>query len=193
MSNLAIKKEQTFTYADYLTWDDDERWELIDGVVYNMSPAPMRKHQKILVKLSRILDVYLDGKPCEVYVAPFDVRFAEKSNDDNNTIDSVVQPDISVICNEMKLDDYGCIGSPDLIIEILSPSTAKKDKTVKFKLYEKYGVKEYWVVHPDENIIEIFKLSGDAYLHAEVYGKDDSIEVKLLGELIIDVNQIFGM
>ena len=124
---------ENFTYADYLKWNDGKRYEIIEGQIYNMSPAPIRIHQSISRNLSYIIQHYLKEKTCEVYSAPFDVRFAFKAGM-NDMITNVVQPDISVICDPKKLDKAGCIGPPDWIIEILSPSTAKKDITVILRL-----------------------------------------------------------
>ncbi|HPO50060.1 MAG TPA: Uma2 family endonuclease [Spirochaetota bacterium] len=191
MSNLALKPEQKYTYADYKTWNDGERYEIINGIIYNMSPAPMRVHQKISVELTRQISNYLKGKPCLVYDAPFDVRFIDYDEQSDEEIETVVQPDIVVVCDEKKLDDYGCKGAPDIVIEILSPSTYKKDKFEKFSLYEKYGVKEYWIVYPGEKIVEIYKLIDGKYGIPEVYGMDDKIEVKYLGELVVDLKEAF--
>ena len=121
------KNEQKFTYGDYLTWTNPaERWELIEGIAYDMSPAPFRFHQKIIAELSVLLHDFLVGKPCEYYIAPFDVRLPD-SDEADSEIDTVVQPDIVVVCDPTKLDDRGMRGAPDLVIEILSPSTSKKD------------------------------------------------------------------
>ena len=131
MGPLALKQEERFTYGDYVTWDDDERWELIDGVPYNMSPAPRVRHQAISRELLAEFVLYLRGKSCQVFAAPFDVRLPE-SDERDDLVETVVQPDLSVICDRGKLDDAGCRGAPDLIVEILSPGTAHKDLKVKF-------------------------------------------------------------
>ncbi len=145
--SVAVKERLgKFTYRDYLHWPDDERWELIDGVAYNMSPAPNRIHQKISGELHRQIANYLIGKQCEVYAAPFDVRLPA-TGEKNDEITTVVQPDITIVCDKSKLDKKGCKGSPDLVIEILSPYTAKKDMKEKHFLYEKFAVKEYWIVY----------------------------------------------
>lgn len=191
MSNLAIKLDQKYTYADYQKWDDDERWELIYGEAYNMSPAPRRRHQRISGEIYREIANYLNGKPCEVYNAPFDVRLPLAKDDSDIKIDTVVQPDIVVVCDQTKLDDAGCIGAPDLIIEIISESTANRDLKIKFNLYEQVGVKEYWIIFPDENVIQIFKLVNGEYGKPEVCGLDDKITVGLFPDLTIDCNAIF--
>ncbi|MDA3810205.1 MAG: Uma2 family endonuclease, partial [Spirochaetaceae bacterium] len=153
-----IKTDQKFTYTEFCSWTDDERWELIDGVAYNMSPAPSSRHQRISFKISLLLGNFLEGKPCIPFTAPFDVYFPLDPDQSINSIDTIVQPDLSVICDAKKIFDKGCMGAPDLIIEILSPSTGKKDLNEKFQLYEKNGVKEYWVVDPGNKYIEIFLL-----------------------------------
>ena len=159
MSLPQNKANQKWTYADYLTWGDGQRWELIDGEAYllqgvvGLAPAPARRHQAVSRTLERQFDAYLKYKTCEMYHAPFDVRLSETSSASDDYIETVVQPDIAVICDKSKLDDRGCNGAPDLIIEISSPTTAKIDLTVKFDLYEKYGVKEYWIVHPVEKTV----------------------------------------
>jgi len=141
MAILKPNKDVKYTYKDYINWSDEESWEIIDGTLYNMSPAPTRRHQKISGELFAAIHSYLKDKTCEVYSAPFDVRLSI-NNENDDDITNVVQPDISVICDLMKLDDKGCNGSPDLIVEIVSPSTLKKDLKEKFYLYEKVGVKE---------------------------------------------------
>ena len=182
------------SYADYLTWDDGKRWELIDGQSFCMSPSPMRQHQLISKRLERQLDSYLLDKRCEMYHAPFDVRFVETEDDvADDYIDTVVQPDIVVVCDPKKLDDRGCKGSPDLIIEILSPSTSRMDMTVKFELYQRFGVKEYWIVHPKDQTILVFKyLESGLYGVPERYCAEDSIPVTLLGDLVIDLTRVFS-
>ncbi len=153
-----IKSDQKFTYKEYCSWPDDERWELIDGVAYDMCAAPIRKHQELSFELAGLIREYLKGKDCQAYTAPFDVFFPDYIDQDTDDISTVVQPDLSVICNPVKLIDKGCYGAPDLIIEILSPSTSKKDLNEKFQLYEKYGVKEYWIVDPGNKYIQVFHL-----------------------------------
>ena len=130
MALPAPKYEDTYTYADYLTWPEGERWELIEGVPYNMSPAPFRKHQGVVMELSRQIANFLNDKSCEVYSVPFDVRLLpdisqeDATRVDDDDLTTVVQPDISIICDSEKLDERGCLGAPDVIIEVLSPSTA---------------------------------------------------------------------
>ena len=189
---IGKQSDVIYSYADYLKWDDSERWELINGVAYNMSPAPSRKHQKISQVLSRELGNCLKGKPCEIYCAPFDVRLPLGAEDDSSII-NVVQPDIVVVCNKSKLDEHGCNGAPDLVIEILSPGTAKMDLVYKLNLYEKAGVMEYWVVHQTDHTIMVFKLAEDGrYGRYELYEQSERLTVGILPELILDLNEIFA-
>ncbi len=152
------KTDQRFTYREYCSWPNDERWELIGGKAYNMSPAPSRRHQEISFELSGILREYLKGRDCKAFTAPFDVMLPDFPIGKEDEIDTVVQPDMSVICDSSKIIDKGCLGAPDLIIEILSPSTSKKDLNEKFQLYEKHGVKEYWIVDPGNMYFRVFHL-----------------------------------
>jgi Uma2 family endonuclease len=193
MSLPQQKDKECFSYADYLAWPDEEHWELIDGIPYAMSPAPAKRHQDISQRLERQIDNYLTGKPCSMYHAPFDVRLSEQSTVSDNYIDTVVQPDILVVCDKAKLDERGCNGAPDLIIEILSSSSAAHDLKVKFELYQRYGVKEYWIIHPAEQTLLVYKLAADTcYGAAERYAGDDMVPVPLLGELVVDLKNVFA-
>jgi Uma2 family endonuclease len=188
------KDVERFTYAHYVTWPDEERWELIDGIPYDMSPAPSRYHQEISMNLGYEISRFLKEKEkkCKVYAAPFDVRLPEGQQTDEETM-TVVQPDISVVCDPGKLDDKGCKGTPDFIVEITSPATVKKDMKDKLLLYEKHGVPEYWVIHPEENIIMVYKLNEQKrYDRAEIFSKEDKIELKLKEDAVeIDLETIF--
>ena len=188
---LAARKEtQTFTYGDYLKWDDGERWELIDGEAYNMSPAPQRLHQKILGELYLQLGTQLKGKTCEVYLPPFDVRLPLGDEKEADII-NVVQPDISVICDPKKLDKKGCIGAPDFIIEILSPGNPRRDKMEKFNLYEMAGVKEYWLVSPEGQMVEVFLLGPDGtYGRPQMYTETDTVAISVLKDIHIDLGVV---
>lgn len=152
--NTVVQQSQTqrFTYADYRRWPSDERWELIDGEAFNMSPAPSRRHQEVVGEIFRQTANFLQGKPCRAYVAPFDVRLPQADEADDQTR-TVVQPDIAVICDFAKLDDQGCRGAPDWVVEVISPLTAAKDHIKKRALYERHGVKEYWLVHPLDCVV----------------------------------------
>lgn len=139
MTNMKYKFAQKYTYQDYLTWPDTERWEIIDGIAYDMSPAPSWDHQAISIQLTVVLVAALDGKPCIPMAAPCDVILSEEN---------VVQPDLFVVCDQSKIASNGLHGAPDLAIEILSPSTSPKDQSIKKNLYERFGVKEYLIIDP---------------------------------------------
>lgn len=185
------KKGQLYTYADYLDWSDDEKWEIIYGEPYAMSPAPSTDHQAILGELFYQFRSYLKDRTCQVFVAPFDVRIPQEDEKDED-IKSVVQPDISIICDKGKIDSKGCIGAPDLIVEIVSSSTFRKDVKDKFFLYEKSGVKEYWLVYPGEKTVMVYKLGEDGkYGRPEVYSEEESVKVGIFQRLNIDLREIF--
>ena len=191
MGLMAKKEEKKYTYGDYLTWPDDERWEIIDGSAYDMSPSPSRRHQEISMTLSTQFSLYLKDKPCKVYAAPFDVRLPAGSEKDED-IQTVVQPDIVIVCESYKLDDRGCKGAPTMVIEIISPYTAGKDLKVKFNLYESAGVKEYWIVDPNNKTVIIYKLGEDIkYGRPDVYTEEDSIKVGIFEDLAIDLKEVF--
>ncbi|RCX16847.1 Uma2 family endonuclease [Anaerobacterium chartisolvens] len=182
-------QERKYTYADYLTWPEGERWEIIDGVPY-MQAAPLRIHQEISMELSTQLHTYLKGKTCRVFAAPFCVRLDVKKADSN--IKNVVEPDITIVCDSSKLDERGCSGSPDMIIEILSPASGKIDKLIKFNKYEKAGVKEYWIVEPDQKLVSVFILqSNGSYGRPEIYSEENKITVSIFPDLNIDLKPVF--
>ncbi|MBK8453696.1 MAG: Uma2 family endonuclease [Thiofilum sp.] len=157
--STAEKLVQTYTYADYQNWSEDERWELINGIAYAMT-APLRIHQSVVFEVGGQIRDYLKAQhaECKAYVAPFAVRLPKANQSDDKT-DTVVEPDIVVVCDKTKLDRRGCRGAPDWIIEVLSASTALKDMNLKRDLYEKQGVKEYWIVHPEERWVMVYTLN----------------------------------
>jgi Uma2 family endonuclease len=179
-----------YTYADYLTWRFDQMVEIIKGKVFKMSPAPSRFHQDISVNLTLLLGIRLKSGPCKLYHAPTDVRLLTKGKEDKDII-SVVQPDIFVVCDAAKMDDKGCLGSPDFIIEIVSPGTSTKDLSLKFNLYEGAGVKEYWIIFPNDQIIECFFLENGAYKKSGVYAEDAVVPVLSIPGLELKVEEIF--
>lgn len=185
----------TYSYADYLKWRLDVAVELIKGKVYKMSPAPSLKHQQVSRQLCGLFYDHFRDKKCQFFNAPFDVRLYDKkkSNRANRDIFTVVQPDICVICDESKLDERGCLGSPDLIIEILSPGNNQKELKKKFELYQECGVKEYWLVYPYEESITQFFLNEDSekYQLVSVYGCEDDIIPVLFQDLVIDLDDVF--
>jgi len=184
---------EKLTYGDYLTWPEGERWELISGVAYNMSPAPSPMHQRVLAALFAKLYNYSEGSRCMVYLAPFDVRLPEKNERDTD-ISTVVQPDISIVCDASKIDRKGCKGAPDMVIEILSPSTAKKDMQEKRRLYERHQVKSYWIVYPLDEVIHVFTLNQDGkYGEADIYSADDHVPVSVFPGAEIDLAKVFSV
>lgn len=185
------KKYNNYTYGDYVNWPDDKRYELIDGQPYLMSPAPSRKHQEISANLFTQFYNYLNDKECKAYFAPFDVRLPE-GDEREEDIPTVVQPDIVIVCDQNKLDEQGCKGAPDLIVEIISPSSVKKDKKIKRDLYEQHGVKEFWLVDYKEKIIEVYLLNGDReYGKPNVYSVEDKLPVGIFTDLKIDLKKVF--
>lgn len=186
-------EHRTYTYADYLTWPDEERWELIDGVPYDMSPAPNRRHQEISMALAGEFYAFLKGKPCKVYAAPFDVRLPRDGEVEDKDIKTVVQPDLVIVCKRERLDDKGCLKAPDLAVEILSRYTSSKDSVKKFNLYEREGVREYWVIRPDEKTVAVFKLGSDnQYGRPDMYTAEDKIKVGIFDTFVIDLKDIFA-
>lgn len=151
---------KTYSYADYLLWKFQERVELIKGRIFKMSPAPSRIHQRISQIVNFKFLSFFDGNLCQVYSAPFDVRLPNKNGD---TI-TVVQPDLCVICDPSKLDERGCNGAPDLVVEILSPGNSAKEMGVKFNLYEESGISEYWIIQPAEKTILIYTVENGKYI-----------------------------
>ena len=182
--NEALPEYKRFTYTDYCTWGDDERFELIDGVPYAMS-APSQAHQEISMQLSRLIGNFLVGKPCKVFAAPFDVRLNFDTRDD-----IVVQPDLLVVCDKSKLDGKSCVGAPDMVIEILSPSTAVLDKFLKFNRYLQVGVREYWIVDPDSKTVSVYILENDKYT-AQAFCSEDTVPVYVLEGCIIKLQEVF--
>ena len=183
-----------YSYADYLTWLDDKRREIINGIVRLMFSAPTTNHALISGKIVFELGSYIKkqkGK-CKVFSAPFDVRLPQNDEVANDKIYTVVQPDICVICDLSKLDKRGCLGAPDLIVEIQSPSTAKYDLTEKFSVYESSGVREYWIVFPDSSAITIFHLQENGkYDGGTVYEFEGIIQSNVLQGLGMDIKELF--
>jgi len=147
----------SYTYTDYLQWNFEERLELIRGRIFKMSPAPNTTHQKISFRLSIILSPCLK-KNCQVFIARFDVSLPVKNRKKDYEVNTVVQPYLCVLCDESKLDERGCCGAPDLMVEILSPGNTRKEMRIKPKLYEESGVKEYWIISQVKENVMVFVL-----------------------------------
>lgn len=182
MGSTAKKGNTRFTYADYRTWPDDERWEIIDGEAYAMTPAPSLKHQSITLNLATRLTDYLRGKPCKPFVAPTDVVL-----DDLN----VVQPDLLVVCDKSKMTAANIQGAPDLVVEVLSHSTSLKDKREKKRLYERFGVREYILAYPDDALVERYALADGKYSTPDILNWDEKLQLFTFPELEIDLWEIF--
>lgn len=178
------------TYADYKTWPEHERWEIIDGVPY-MQSTPKWQHQSISSELHRQISNYLMDKPCRVFASPFDLCLAEYTENDDE-ISNIIQPDIVVVCDETKLRKTGYFGVPTLIIEISSPSTARQDRVVKFNKYEIASVKEYWIVDPDGKYINVFTLQENKrYGRPEAYTEEDKVQLSVFPDCTIDLKPVF--
>jgi Uma2 family endonuclease len=181
---LSLKDRQQHNYGTYLQWPEDVRYELIDGDDYLMSPAPDLPHQDVTGEIYRQAANALQGKPCRAFIAPVDVRLP-KHDEADELIDSVVQPDVLVVCDANKLDKRGVRGAPDWIVEVLSPSTASHDQIKKRNLYERHGVREYWLVHPIDRLLTVYRLQGDEYGKPELSPLEGETPVGILPEIVI--------
>ena len=185
-----------YTYADYLTWQFEDMVELIRGKVFRMSPAPGTSHQRLSGNLFRLIANHLVGHPCQAFTAPFDVRLPlPPGRQTADQINTVVQPDISIICDPEKLDERGCQGAPDWIVEILSKSTASKDLTEKYELYEHAGVREYWVAHPHEGTLLIYRLDENGryrLLRQTPLTRGEKASVGIFPGFEVDLEEVFG-
>lgn len=184
--------DRTYTYADYLTWPENKRYELIDGEPYDMTPGPSTTHQTIFRELFLQLGDWFRNRQCQLFSAPFEFRLAREGETEDQ-IRNVVQPDIAVICDQDGIDAKGGRKAPDFVIEILSPSTASKDHIIKRRLYERHGVKEYWLVHPDDRIVTVYRLSPEGtYGKADIFACEDlNLDVAAFPGLTIDFNAVF--
>ena len=183
----------TYTYADYLSWRFEERVELIWGKMARLFPAPSVRHQRVSTEVLWKIRTHFAQNRCQVFHAPFDVRLFDKkkSTKANKDINTVVQPDICVICDVSKLDERGCLGAPDWIIEILSPGTAKRDLKTKLVLYEENEVLEYWIIHPSDQYIQAYTLENGKYGEMRLYSEDDEADLPLFPTLKIPLTEIF--
>lgn len=184
---------KNYTYADYLTWMFQERLELFKGKIFKMSPAPSTYHQKVSRDLTGILWNSFKGHPCNLFVAPFDVRLLNNKKSKNDTdIYTVVQPDLCVICDESKIDTRGAIGAPELMIEILSPGNSKKELRYKYELYQEAGVLEYWLVNPVDKAIFIYILKDNIFVGQPPLIEEDQIKSVLFPQLDFKLEEIFN-
>ncbi|MDE6898933.1 MAG: Uma2 family endonuclease [Lawsonibacter sp.] len=184
-------EEMRYTFADYLTWDEDDHIELIYGYPYMMS-SPSTEHQLVSGELFAQLHTYLADKKCRVIAAPYAVRLFEEASDRPEDVNTVVEPDLVVICDPSKMDRRGCKGTPDLVIEILSPSSRRHDRIVKLDLYQRAGVREYWVVNPEDRTVQVMLLKDSYLLPVEDYGREDMAKVNILEDCAIDLSKVFS-
>ena len=193
METVDLDLNKRYTFADYLGWFDNKRRELINGFVNLMTPAPSTKHQLISGAIHGQLWQQLKNDKCNVFAAPFDVRFpSKKKGIADNEICTVVQPDICIVCDESKIDEKGCIGAPDLIVEIISHSSVKRDVEDKFKLYQENGVNEYWIIHPNDETLTVFILEKNKYKHKGIYTVGSTVDVGVFAiKISIDLNHVF--
>ena len=182
----------TYSYASYLRWKFEERVELIKGKVFQMG-APLVDHQRITGLIYAELYGFLKERRCEAFVAPFDVRFPKASKEDRDVY-TVLQPDVCVVCDPAKIDRRGCIGAPDIVVEVLSPGNTKKELYNKFKVYEEFGVKEYWIVHLTERYFDKYIrnedgvfIAGSPYTCGSQFGSD------ILPAFRLNIDEVFGV
>jgi Uma2 family endonuclease len=187
---MPLPKEQHYTYADLLAWDDGIRYELYDGQPVAMA-SPSDVHQAVSGEIFRQIANYLVGKKCKVYSAPFDVRLFETEKDAPDSVDTVLQPDLMVVCDPNKVDHRGIHGAPNMIVEVLSSSTARYDKLLKFNLYQQAGVPEYWIVDPVTRTVSVYSLEDGAYHAATIYGADSVVPVGALDACEVDLSTVF--
>lgn len=180
----------TYSYADYLKWEFDERLELIRGKIFTMSPGPATMHQRVSMRISAMLFSFLRDKACEVFAAPFDVRLPHITEDDQS-IYTVVQPDVCVICDHSKLDGRGCIGAPDIVVEILSPGNNKKELKNKFEVYEEAGVLEYWILQPAEKTFFKYNLVNGKFQPTQLLTLGDEVSSSVLPGLKLNLDEVF--
>ncbi len=197
--------EKRYSYSDYLLWQFEERIELLKGRIQKMSPAPNIKHQRVSTTLQGELYNCIKKTNCHLFSAPFDVRLpisedlniskkyknkAKKLSD--GKMMTVVQPDICVICDEEKLDERGCVGAPDLIIEILSPGNTQREMKDKFEIYQEAGVREYWMVEPNDEFVLVYTLQKGKYIGSKPFTIGEKIQSQVLEGFELDVNEVFG-
>lgn len=190
--SAAPDPSRRYTYADYLTWPEGERWELIDGVPYLMSPAPGVSHQAIVFQMAGQLQNGLANHHCKGFLSPIDVRLSVEEEAADG-VESVVQPDLLVVCDRRKIDKRGIRGAPDFVIEVISPGSAIRDEIEKVALYEKHGVREYWVIHPDDRLITIRRQDGPGHFQPPRFMEaKGAIPVAVLDGFSFDMDQVYA-
>ena len=187
------KLDRRYTYGDYRTWPDDERWELIDGVAWNMSPAPSTRHQGILGELHIQVAPHVKGTGCKVFLAPFDVLLPETGKQGEDDVPNVVQPDLTGICDPSRITVRGCFGAPDWVVEILSPWTLKKDLDAKFALYERHAIREYWVIDPGSRTVHVYRLEASGRYGDPIIMEDDAEILCPVGSgIVVHIAEMFA-
>jgi len=191
---LPVRKlDRRYTYADYRTWPDDERWELIEGVAWNMSPAPAVRHQAILGELHIQVAPFVKGTRCRVFLAPFDVLLPESASQREDDVPNVVQPDLTGICEASRITERGCFGAPDWVVEILSPWTLKKDLDAKFALYERNGIREYWVIDPGSRTVHVYRREASGrYGDPLILERDADVTCPLGTGIVVHLAEVFA-
>lgn len=185
-----LPAEKRYTYADLLDWDTSVRYELYDGQPVALA-SPSDIHQEVSGELFRQLANHLLSKRCKVYSAPFDVRLFEEQGDSPEAVDTVVQPDLLVVCDPKKVDRRGVHGAPDLVVEILSESTRRNDRWTKFRMYQQAGVREYWIVDPAAQVVSVHVLEEGSYPSPAVYKRDSVLPAAVLEDCQIDLSLVF--
>jgi Uma2 family endonuclease len=182
MSESTANPRRRYTWADYQAWPDDERWEIIGGEAYLMSPSPTSRHQLILRELCRQLANHFKGKTCHLLVSPMDVVLSDED---------IVQPDLLVVCNPSQIKRTHIEGAPTLVAEILSDSSTSRDRLLKLNLYARAGVKEYWIVTPWPSLVEVLLLEGTRYVVHKVFGKDDTLTSPTFPDMSVTLKDVF--
>jgi Uma2 family endonuclease len=190
MTEPARKTEQ-YTYRDYLRWSDDQRWELIDGTAYLMAPATNWRHQELAGEIFRQISNQLVGKPCRPAIAPLDVRLP-KGDEADERVDTVVQPDVLIVCHGERIDRRGVRGAPSFVLEVLSPSSASHDQIRKRRVYERSGVAEYWILHPVDGVLTIYRRSTEvSFAPPEIVEASGVIELSSVPGVSVDFGGMY--
>ena len=187
LSELDLSK--TYSYADYITWPFEERVELFNGKVVAID-FTNRLHQALAGNIYASLLAFLKNQPCSVYIAPFDVRFIGKTKDDKDIV-TVLQPDVCVVCDLTKLDDKGCVGAPDIVVEVLSPGNSAKELKNKYQVYEENGVREYWVAFPQNETLLVYTLTDGKYQPSPAYTNGDEVRSTVLPGFSLNLTELF--
>ncbi|MBE7440024.1 MAG: Uma2 family endonuclease [Spirochaetales bacterium] len=192
MPAAAPRLDQLYSYADYATWTDDQRWELHEGVPIAMSPAPGEAHQTVAGAVYAQLYLFLKGKSCKAYIAPLDVLLAE-SGDREGSETTVLQPDVLVICDRTRITRRGIRGAPDLVVEVLSPSNTSHDEKNKFRIYERHGVREYWIISPEARVAKQYIAGVEGSFQAAViFSETQKLPSTVLPGFELDLAEVFS-